>query len=143
MQAMKVVDAMRREIVTVDEEASVAEASGMMREKGEGGAIILRRGKPVGMMTERDVTYKVVAKALDARRVKVAEIMETPLITVDPDTDLAEAARLMDEHKVRRLAVVRKEVIYGVLRAIDIARNLERHTNSEIRKILRYAFFVP
>jgi CBS domain-containing protein len=134
---------MRREIVTVDEEVSVAEASEMMREKGEGGAIILRKGTPVGMMTERDVTYKVAAEALDARRVKVAEIMETPLIVIDPDADLVEAARLMDEHKIRRLAVVRKEVIYGVLRAIDIARNLERHADSEIRKILRYAFFVP
>jgi CBS domain-containing protein len=143
VQAVKVVDAMRREIVTVDEEVSVAEASEMMREKGEGGAIILRKGTPVGMMTERDVTYKVVAEALDARRVKVAEIMETPLITVDPDADLAEAARLMDEHRIRRLAVVRKGVVYGVLRAIDIARNLERHADSEIRKILRYAFFVP
>lgn len=140
---MKVVEAMRREIVTVDEEVSVAEASEMMREKGEGGAIILRKGTPVGMMTERDVTYKVAAEALDARRVKVAEIMETPLIVIDPDADLVEAARLMDEHKIRRLAVVRKEVIYGVLRAIDIARNLERHADSEIRKILRYAFFVP
>ena len=134
---------MRREIVTVDEEVSVAEASEMMREKGEGGAIILRKDTPVGMMTERDVTYKVAAEALDARRVKVAEIMETPLIVIDPDADIVEAARLMDEHKIRRLAVVRKEVIYGVLRAIDIARNLERHADSEIRKILRYAFFVP
>ena len=134
---------MRREIVTVDEDVSVAEASEMMREKGEGGAIILRKGTPVGMMTERDVTYKVAAEALDARRVKVADIMETPLIAIDPDADLVEAARLMDEHKIRRLAVVRKEVIYGVLRAIDIARNLERHADSEIRKILRYAFFVP
>ena len=134
---------MRKEIVTVDEEVSVAEASEMMRERGEGGAIILRKGTPVGMVTERDITYKVTAEALDARRVKVAEIMQEPLIVVDPDADLVEAAKLMDEHKIRRLAVVRKGVIYGVLRAIDIARNLERHTDSEIRKILRYAFFVP
>ncbi|MDH5439528.1 MAG: CBS domain-containing protein [Candidatus Bathyarchaeota archaeon] len=140
---MKVAEAMRKEIVTVDEEVSVAEASEMMRERGEGGAIILRKGTPVGMMTERDVTYKVTAEALDARRVKVAEIMETPLIVIDPDADLVEAAKIMDEHKIRRLAVVRKGVIYGVLRAIDIARNLERHTDNEIRKILRYAFFVP
>jgi CBS domain-containing protein len=140
---LKVVDAMRKEIVTVDEGASVAEASEMMREKGEGGAIILRKGAPVGMMTERDVTYKVAANGLDATSVKVAEIMETPLITIDPDADLVEAAKIMDEHRIRRLAVVRKGVVYGVLRAIDIARNLERHADSEIRKILRYAFFVP
>ena len=134
---------MRKEIVTVDEEVSVAEASKMMRERTEGGAIILKKGTPVGMVTERDVTYKVTAEALDARRVKVAEIMQKPLIVIDPDADLVEAAKLMDEHKIRRLAVVRKGVIYGVVRAIDIARNLERHTDSEIRKILRYAFFVP
>jgi len=139
---LKVVDAMRKEIVTVDEGASVAEASKIMREKGEGGAIVLRKGTLIGMMTERDVTFKVAANGLDARTVKVAEIMKTPLITVDPHADLGDAAKLMDENQIRRLAVVSQGVLLGVLSAIDIARNLEKYADGEMRKILRYAFFV-
>lgn len=138
---MKVVDAMRKEIVAINEETSVAEASKSMREKGEGCAIILRKGTPMGIVTERDVTWKVAGNGLDSKRVKVSEIMSAPLVTIDPDASLIEAAKIMEEHKIRRLAVAKKEILYGVLTAIDIARNLEGYVESEVRNILRYAFF--
>lgn len=138
---MKVVDAMRKEIVIINEETSVAEASKSMREKGEGCAIILRKGTPMGIVTERDVTWKVAGNGLDPKRVQVSEIMSAPLVTIDPDASLIEAAKIMEEHKIRRLAVAKKGILYGVLTAIDIARNLEGYVESEVRNILRYAFF--
>ena len=139
---MKVVDAMEKQIITVDEGTSVAEACTMIAEKGAGCAIVLSKCKPVGMMTERDVTYKVVAKALDAEKVKVGEIMSTPLVEIDPDDDLVDAAKLMDKHKIRRLAVARKGILYGVISALDICRHLEGYVDSEVRKIMRHAFFI-
>ena len=139
---MKVLDAMDEEIVTVDESVSVAEAAAKISEKGKGCAIVLSRCKPIGMVTERDITYKVVAKGLNPRKVKVSEIMSTPLVEVDPDADLVTAAKIMDEHKIRRLAVIRKGILYGVISALDIARNLEGYVETELRKILRYAFFM-
>ena len=139
---MKVVDAMRKEMVSVDEAVSVAKASAMISEKGEGCAIVLSKGSPVGMMTERDVTYKIAAKGLDARKIMVSEIMSTPLVEIDPDADLVEAARLMERHKVRRLAVVKKGILYGVISAIDISRNLEGYVEAEVKKIVRHAFFM-
>jgi len=143
VRTLKVVDSMRKDIVTIDENVSVAEASMNMREKSEGCAIILRRGIPVGIITERDVTWKVAGNGLDPKSVKVAEIMSTPLITIDPDADLVEAAKIMEQHKIRRLVVTRKGILYGVLTAIDIARNLEGYVENEVRKILRNAFFFP
>jgi len=140
---LKVSEAMRKGIVTVDREISVAEASMSMREKSEGCAIILEQGKPVGIVTERDVTWKVAGNGLDPKNIKVFEIMSKPLITIDPDADLAEAAKIMEQHKIRRLTVARKGVLCGVLTAADIARHLEGYVESEIRKILRYAFFSP
>jgi CBS domain-containing protein len=139
---LKVVDAMRKEMINVDEGVSVAEASAMISEKGEGCVIVLSKGSPVGMMTERDVTYKIAAKGLDARKVKVGEIMSTPLVEIDPDADLIEAAKLMEKHKIRRLAVVKKGILYGVISAIDIARSLEGYVEAEVRKIVRHAFFM-
>jgi len=134
---------MRKEIVTVDEGESVVDASRNMREKNEGCAIILRRGTPIGIVTERDVTWKVAGEGLDPTRVKVSDIMSMPLITIDPDADLIEAAKMMEKHKIRRVAVVKTGILYGVLTAIDIARNLEGYVETEIRKILRYSFFLP
>jgi len=134
---------MKKDIVTIDEDISVAQASVNMREKGEGCAIILRRGTPIGIVTERDVTWKVAGDGLDPKSVKVSQIMSMPLITIDPDADLIEAAKIMEQHKIRRLAVVRQGILYGVLTAIDIARHIEGYVDSEVRKILRYAFFLP
>jgi predicted transcriptional regulator len=64
--------------------------------------------------------------------------MSTPLITIDPNADLTEAAKVMRKHKIRRLAVVKEEAIYGVLTAQDVARNLENYMDKEIRDILGY-----
>jgi CBS domain-containing protein len=129
---------MRTSIVTVEEGVSVAEASLGMYEKGEGCAIVLRQGKPFGIVTERDVTWKVAAKGLDAKNVRVAEIMSTPLVTIDPNADLTEAAKIMKKQKIRRLAVVKEGVLHGVLTANDVARNLENYMDQEIRDILGY-----
>lgn len=135
---MKVYEAMRKNIVTVDGDVSVAEASKSMRKKGEGCAIILRQSAPFGIVTERDVTWKVAGGGLDPKNVKVAEVMSTPLITIDPDADLIEAAKVMKQHKIRRLAVVKENVLYGVLTAADIGGNLERYLDNEMRNILKY-----
>jgi len=135
---LRVCEAMRKNIVIVDEGVSVAEASQNMRMKGEGCAIILRLGKPFGIITERDVTWKVAGEGLDPKKVKVSEVMSAPLVTIDPDADLQEAAKAMKEHKIRRLAVVRENTLYGVLTAADVSRNLEKYLDDERRNILKY-----
>lgn len=140
---MKIVDAMVKEIVTVDEGTTVAEACAAISEKGAGCAIVLSRCRPAGILTERDVTYKIVAKGIDAKKVTAGETMSTPLIEIDPDADLVDAARLMAKHRIRRLAVVRQGILYGVISALDIARNLEGYVDTEVRKIVRHAFFLP
>ena len=137
---MRVTDAMRRNFVTVDESASVTEASMNMSTRREGCAIILRQGKPFGIMTEQDVTWKVAAKGLDPKNVKVAEVMSSPLITVDPDVDLMDAAKLMAKNKIRRLVAVRGGSVQGILRASDISRHLETYMDQEMRAILRYTW---
>jgi len=135
---LRAAEAMRTNMVTVEEGVSVAEASLDMYTKGEGCAIVLRQGKPFGILTERDVTWKVAAKGLDPKNVRVAEVMSTPLITIDPNADLTEAAKVMRKHKIRRLAVVKEETLHGVLTATDVARNLENYMDKEIRDILGY-----
>jgi CBS domain-containing protein len=129
---------MRTSVVTVEEGVSVAEASLGMYKKREGCAIVLRQGKPFGIVTERDVTWKVAAQGLDPKNVTVAEVMSTPLVTIDPNTDLTEAAKIMKKHEIRRLAVVEEGALHGVLTALDVARNLENYKDKEIRDILGY-----
>ena len=133
---MRVAEAMRTDMVRVEENESVTEASLSMYKKGQGCAIVTRQGKPLGIVTEQDVTWKVAAKGLDPKSVKVSEIMSAPLITIDPDADLTEAAKIMKKHKIRRLAVIKEQTLHGILTAADIGRNLDSYMEKEIRDIL-------
>lgn len=127
-------------MATVDESVSITEAAKIMREKRTGCVIVLKQGTPIGILTDSDVAWKAVGCELNPQNIKVGEIMSTPLITIDPDADLVEAAKVMDQKKIRRLAVGRKGILYGTLRAVDIARNLEGYVENQIRSILKYAF---
>jgi len=135
---LRVAEAMRTNVVITEENVSVAEASIRMSKKGEGCAVVLREGRPFGIVTERDVTWKVAGKGLDPKNVKVVEIMSKPLITIDPDADLTEAAKIMEKHKIRRLVVAKEGDLRGVVTAADIARNLKSYLDIEMRDILRY-----
>jgi len=138
VEFLRVAEAMSKSLVTVEEDASVAEASLNMYNKREGCAIVLRQGKPFGMVTDRDVTWKVAGRGLDPKNVKVAEIMSTPLITIDADADLSEAAKMMKKHKIWRLAVTKEDTLQGVLTAANIAGSLESYVDREVRDILGY-----
>jgi CBS domain-containing protein len=71
-----------------------------VRKKGEGCAIVSRQGRPFGILTERDVAWKVGGEWLDPKNVKIAKVMSTPLIVVDPDADLIEAAKIIKKHRI-------------------------------------------
>jgi CBS domain-containing protein len=130
---------MRKTVVIIQEGMSVTEASKMMREKNQPCSIVLRQGKPFGIITERDIAWKVVANGLDPKNVKIEEIMSTPLIVVDPDEDLSEAANKMNKHKIRRLVVVKEGALLGVLTAGDIMRNIGSYVDKEeVQDVLKY-----
>ena len=102
-------------------DATVAEAAKTMCHDEVGSVIIIDRKKPIGIVTEEDITCKVVAKDLRPSTVHVNEIMSTPLITVSADKTAGNAAHMMVKHKVRRLPIVdeHQEVI-GIVTVRDL-----------------------
>jgi len=119
---LKVRDVMVREVVTVDENSSVKEAVEIMNEFQIGSLIVLERGKAKGIVTERDFLRRVIAGAKDVMNTKVKEIMTTPLVVVEPSTDLEEAVKLMFQNKIKKLAVVDANKLVGIVTLTDIAR---------------------
>jgi predicted transcriptional regulator len=111
-----------------------------MTEKGIGDLVVMDGKIPVGIVTERDFVRRVVAqrKAWDC---KVSEIMTTPLWVVYVDTPLKEAARKMVARKIRRLPVLKKKELVGIITATDFARHLSKKTfTEEIKEVLgRYS----
>jgi signal-transduction protein with cAMP-binding, CBS, and nucleotidyltransferase domain len=79
-----------------------------------------KEAKPLGIITERDLVKRVLAKNIKPDSLKVNEVMTTPLITIDPDEKISEAARRMSRLNIRRLGVVYKGQLIGVVSSKDV-----------------------
>ncbi|MCR6668592.1 MAG: CBS domain-containing protein [archaeon YNP-WB-040] len=135
---MSVKDYMSRVILSADKNLSVFEAAKLMVEKKIPYVIVLDGGKPVGIVTEEDLISKVLAADRDPKTTKLSDIMTTPLLTIDPDATLSEAAAIMSEKRVRKLPVVRDGIIYGVLTTQDVANYLNDYVDRVLKDILKF-----
>src|SRR5438876_3970461 len=106
--AKSVREAMTKDPRSIGQSASVVEAARLMREEHIGSLPITDDEKLVGMITDRDITTRVVAEAADPKTTSVGDVYSRDLISVEPDKDLEEALQLMARHQVRRLPVVEK-----------------------------------
>jgi len=119
--SLKVEDVMVKEVVTISENASVKEAAGIMNQFEIGSIIAVRKGKAIGIVTERDLLKRVIAEGMDAKKTRVKDIMSSPLIVIAPGTELEEALRLMFEKKIKKLVVVDQKHSVGLVSLTDIA----------------------
>jgi len=118
-RSLSVGDVMRREFVGVSEGDSVKGVADVMHREGVDGAIVLRGSNPIGVFGASDVVA-AVARGEDPGITTVDAVMRQPVISVDPDDDLWEAAEAMADRDVRRVAVVSAGEIVGVLREHDV-----------------------
>jgi signal-transduction protein with cAMP-binding, CBS, and nucleotidyltransferase domain len=86
------------------------------------GAVIVTNeaGKSIGIITERDLVIRVIAKNQKPDTIKAKEIMTTPLVTIEPDATISEAARRMNRLDIRRLGVIYKGNLVGIVSSKDI-----------------------
>jgi CBS domain-containing protein len=91
--------------LTIDVNESVMKAAQMMRKNNLGNILVLVEGKPVGIVTERDILNKIAADDLLPSSIPVRKIMSSPMISVTADTSLTEAVKLMASRRIRTLFV--------------------------------------
>jgi CBS domain-containing protein len=115
-------DIMTRSPRTGEPGMSVMDAAAMMRDHKVGSLVIIEEGRPIGIVTERDLVFKVVAQNKQPSRMRVDEIMSAPVVTTTPETDLQKAARTMADLRLRRLPVVEGEKLVGMLTENDILK---------------------
>jgi CBS domain-containing protein len=117
----KVKDAMNKIVKTIEPSATMADAAKKMKKNRIGCLVVVDGNRPVGMITERDLAFKVIAeeKSLQTR---VEEVMSRDLKTIDKERTLKDAAKIMAAHLIRRLPVVEEGVLIGILTLDDIIR---------------------
>jgi CBS domain-containing protein len=133
--ANSVRDAMTEDPRSIGKSVSVVEAARLMREQDIGSLPITDDEKLVGMITDRDITTRVVAEAADLK-MSVEDVYSRDLISVEPDKNLDEALQLMARHQVRRLPVVENGRLVGIVAQADIAlRENETKTGELVEAI--------
>ena len=125
--AKSVRDAMTENPRAIGASASVVEAARLMRDEHIGSLPITDDEELVGMITDRDITTRVVAEAADPKMTSVGDVVSRDLISVEPDEDLEEAVQLMASHQVRRLPVVENGRLVGIVAQADVALTLREN----------------
>jgi CBS domain-containing protein len=116
-------DIMSTEVITTEPDLDMGAAARIMGEERVGSLIVVERERPVGIVTERDLLSRVVAKGLAMERVSVRSCMSSPLITIDPSASIKEAAQTMMKKK-GRLAVFDREDLVGIITASDLIKSM-------------------
>lgn len=113
---------MARNLVTVDKQMTVQEVAKVMESKEVGSVLVLDKegGEIAGIVTERDIVKKVVAKGVDGSSYMVKGIMSSPLLTIDSNKTIFEAGDYMDQKKVRHLAVTESGKVVGIISVRDL-----------------------
>jgi signal-transduction protein with cAMP-binding, CBS, and nucleotidyltransferase domain len=111
-----------------------AKAAGEMMKKNRRYSLIAVKSRnPVGILTDSDLIKQVVAKNKKPSSVKIASIMSSPIVTIDSDEGVIEAARKMKNNNIKRLLVVKSGRIVGILELTDVAR-----ASPEMMDLLEY-----
>ena len=121
----RVKDVMIKNVKTVAPEDTVMTAVQQMNRYGIGSLVVAEKGRPVGIVTERDVLSRMVLKNRDSTITTVYEVMSKPLITVDSKATIKKAVRLMVRHKIKKLVVTNAYSLVGVLSLTDLLPLLE------------------
>ena len=123
------------------EETTASQAAKIMSNDHVGFAIIERDGKPIGMVTEWDFVNKIVSKDLNPKEVLLKDIMNTPLMSVDPKTPTDQVTVLMSKNGVRRLPVVENGKLIGVITSRDVLRIFKDYMDNLSDLIARFGSF--
>jgi len=135
VEDLKVRDAMTETIITVPKDETVLEAAKIMEKNHIGSLIVISGTSPIGILTESDVIKKVVSQNLSAADMKVNKVMSSPIIFSNPTEKLSDAAMKMIENRVRRLAVIERGDLVGIITHTDIARMMPSMITVLVEKV--------
>jgi CBS domain-containing protein len=128
---------------SIGPEATVFEAIGLMAEKNIGALLVVRTGKLIGILSERDYTRKIALQGKSSKQTKVREIISGRVISVTPLHTVEDCMRLMTEHRIRHLPVLQDDQILGVISIGDLVNWIISAQTTTIQQLQTYIAGVP
>ena len=123
-------DIMEKDIVTVTPDMTVREAAKKMKEEKIGCILVTENGSLKGILTDRDITCMIVADGKDPNYTMVKEIMNCDVVYTSPETDILEAFKIMEGHKIRRLPLKFNGKLEGIVSISDLAPILKNEMDN-------------
>jgi CBS domain-containing protein len=120
--SLKVEDVMIKEVITLNANKTAKDAADLMNRYEIGCLIVIKKGKAVGILTERDILKRIISEGRDPKTTKVQDIMSKPLIVAESETELEDAARLMFRMKIKKLPIIHEGKLSGLVTLTDLAR---------------------
>ena len=117
---MNIRDVMTPNPRTVAPDDSIQSAARIMRDEDTGAVPVVDNGRPIGIVTDRDIVIRAVADGGQLNR-PVRDIVTSSVVVASPDMSTREASELMSEHQVRRLPVVENQRLVGIVSIGDLA----------------------
>jgi len=125
---------MRKNVISIDSSMTVKDAAIMMTDTNVGCVVITRGNAPVGILTERDFVKKIVSEERDLST-PLADVMSFPLIAVNSEDTVWEAAEIMKRNKIHKAPVEDQGKLVGIITATDIVKLCSMGSDSEMRHI--------
>ena len=127
-------DIMRKNVISIDSSMTVKDAAIMMADTNVGCVVITRGNAPIGILTERDFVKRIVSEERDLST-PLADVMSFPLIAVDSEDTVWEAADIMKRNKIHKAPVEDQGKLVGIITATDIVKLCSMGSDSEMRHI--------
>jgi len=134
---MIVKDIMKQNVHTIPPGFSVKKAAEAMSKRKIGSLVVVSDVKLEGIITERDITSKVVSRGKNADHTKVKDIMTREVMFIEPDSDIDEAAQIMVDNQIKKLPVVYRNRLIGIVTAMDIV-NAEPKITEQISSLVAF-----
>jgi len=118
---MKIKDVMTKNVASLHVDDTVIKAAEIMKEQNVGSVPVCDSNRVVGMITDRDIALRIVAAGKNADKQSVRDVMSTNPVIGQPEMDVLDAAKIMGERQIRRLPVIEKNGLVGIVSLGDLA----------------------
>lgn len=133
--AMPIDKIMETDAVIMEGEKTVLDAINQMQEKNAKVVLISHQGEAIGIVSKSDILFKVAAKNLPLNKVKLREIMTSPVYSLPPHSTLQDALNYMDKYNIKQIIVSTGSSILGIMKRASIYENVQKASMSTVESL--------
>jgi signal transduction histidine kinase len=123
--------------ITTSPNIAVKDAAKILTSKEIGSLVVIQNGEIVGIITETDLTRRVISKGLNPKRTLINNVMTKKVITINPEGSMEKAIHIMNENRIKKLPIVKNQKLVGIITTTDIVKQTEIELRKNLEELKR------